>query len=301
MGISGWTAGAFTFVGLAGSALMTLSLRALVYEEATLWGASLGLVTIWACLHLLASRSRFWATVAVLAAALSMSARPTVGIGAVAVVVVVALLRRNWLLLATGPAAAFALYATFMLWKFGALYPPNEHQLDCIQSAKCLALSSGGSTQPKYVLTNLYQYLRPDHLQFVDRFPWIKAPRPRDARITLIGIHKYLGTDAMSSVTTTMPALLALALVGLVTTNWARRWLVLASCTGPLVTCMYYGATQRYLADFVPTLVLGSACGLAYLLSSAHWRTVARTAVVLLGTWSVLVCIALSLWKFNAG
>ncbi|MET0628303.1 MAG: hypothetical protein ABW033_07595 [Acidimicrobiia bacterium] len=53
VGIRGWVAGAFTFVALMGSALMTLSLRALVYEEATIWGASFALVTTWAALRLI--------------------------------------------------------------------------------------------------------------------------------------------------------------------------------------------------------------------------------------------------------
>jgi hypothetical protein len=301
VGIRGWAAGAFTLVGLAGSALMTLSLRALVYEEATLWGVSFALVTTWAALRLLETPSRRWTVLAITAATLSLSARPTVGIGAVAVLGAVAILRRDWVLLVAAPAAALALYGVVMIWKFGAFYPPQDHQINCVKWEKCLTLVRAGSTHPRFIPTNLFQYFRPDLLGFTGSFPWIRAPGGTlNSSITLIGINSYLGTDAMASVTTTMPALLALSFVGLVTASWTRRWLILASCVGPLVTCMYLGATQRYLADFVPTMIIASACGLAYLLSS-RWRVVGGTIIAFLGAWSVIVCIALALWKVRAG
>ncbi|MET0628302.1 MAG: hypothetical protein ABW033_07590 [Acidimicrobiia bacterium] len=212
-----------------------------------------------------------------------------------------AVLRRDWLLCIAAPVAAVGLYAVVMLWKFGALYPPQNHLIGCVKWDKCLTLVKAGSTHPRFIATNLYQYFRPDLLSFTGDFPWIRAPGgPLNSGVKLIGIHSYLGTDAMASVTTTMPALLALSIVGLVKASWTRRWLIVASSIGPLVTCMYLGATQRYLADFVPTLIIASACGLAYLLSS-RWRVIGGTIIAVLGAWSVIVCVALALWKITTG
>jgi hypothetical protein len=131
--------------------------------------------------------------------------------------------------------------------------------------------AAGGSLQPKFIPANLFQYLRPDHLRFKAHFPFIYAPTPGDAPISLIGIHRYLATDAMSSVSATMPALLTTSIIGFVVARQDRRWLILASCVGPLVTCMYFGATQRYLGDFVPTLIIAGACGVAHF-SISPWR-----------------------------
>ena len=295
IGLDGWVAAAFTFVGLVGSALVTLSERTLAYEEATLWGASLLLLTIWAALHLLEAPSRRWALVAVSAATFGILARPTTGMAAVAVVFAVAVLRRTWWLL-LGCLAAVGAYAFFSLWKFGALYPPFTHHRTCARQPECLVLAQNGSMQPKYFPTNFVQYFRPDLLRFEDHFPWIGAPRYQDAPIRLIGVSAYLGTDRMSSVTATMPALLALSVVGFATTFWQRRWLILASCVGPLLTCMFFGATKRYLADFVPTLILAGACGLRYMLAS-RWRRVSSIVIVVLAGWSIIVCVALAFQK----
>jgi hypothetical protein len=293
--IYGWMAGAFTFVGLAGSALMLLGERALVYEEATLWAACFALVTIWAGLHLLETRTVRWAVIAGTAATLALSARPTSGLAACAVILAVAVLRRMWWLLIGTAVAALGLYASISLWKYGALYPPQGKQIDCAAWPKCYSMqAAGGSSQPKFIPTNVFQYLRPDHLRFGAQFPFIYAPTPGDAPIRLIGIHRYLGTDAMSSVSATMPALLTTSIVGFVVARQDRRWLILASCVGPLVTCMYFGATQRYLADFVPTLIVASACGVAYLLTS-RWRRVSYLILAAFSVWSIIVCIALAL------
>jgi hypothetical protein len=294
LGIYGWTAGAFTFVGLAGSALMLVGERALVYEEATLWAACFALVTIWAGLHLLETRTVRWAVIAATAATLALSARPTSGIAACAVILAVAVLSRMWWLLIGTAVVALGLYASISLWKYGALYPPQGKQIACAAWPKCYSLqAAGGSLQPKFIPTNLLQYLRPDHLRFAAHFPFIYAPTPHDAPIRLIGIHRYLETDAMSSVSATMPALLTTSIVGFVVARQDRRWLILASCVGPLVTCMYFGATQRYLGDFVPTLIIASACGVAYLLTS-RWRRVSCLLLATLAVWSIIVCIALA-------
>jgi hypothetical protein len=296
--IHGWIAGAFTFVGLAGSGLMLLAERALVYEEASLWGVSFALVTIWAALHLLEEWSWRWALIAAAAATFALSARPTMGIAACAVVFAVTVLRRMWWLLIGTGVAALGLYVTFSLWKFGALYPPMNKQLDCVASAKCFALQARGSLQPKFILTNLVQYLRPDHLRFSWSFPFIRAPQPHAAPVALIAVDGYYGVESMSSISAAMPALLATSIVGFVVAEWDRRWLILASCAGPLVTCMFFGAGERYLADFVPTLIIASACGLAYLLTS-RWRRVSFIVLTALSAWSVIVCVTLALALWN--
>jgi hypothetical protein len=298
VGLKGWLGAGFTFLALTGSALMMLSSRALLYEEATIWGASFALVTIFAALHFLESPSTRWAIIAIAAAALAISARPTAGIGAIAVIIAAALLRRSWWVLAGALVVPVGMYAAFMLWKFGALYPPQTHQLDCITQPTCLTLVRQGSTQMKFIPTNVVQYFRPDLLRFGGHFPWIQAPDPQSAPVKLIGIDLYLGTDRMSSVTVTMPLLLLLSVVGVVSTTWPRRWLILASCAGPLVTCMYLGATQRYLADFVPVLTLAGACGGASL-RTVRWRPVYSVVIAALATWSVLVCTALAVWMWS--
>jgi hypothetical protein len=292
VGLKGWLAPGFTFITLTGSALMLLSARALVYEEAVLWGASFALVSILAALHLLESPSKRWAIVAISAPALALLARPAAGIGAVAVVFAVVLIRRAWWVLAGVLIASISLYSAFMLWKFGAFEPPFTHQLDCSMNPKCMAVARD-SFGPQYIPTNVVQYFRPDLLRFAGHFPWIVAPSPKDAPVKLIGVNNYFGTEQMSSVTLTMPLLLLLSFVGIAVTSWSRRWLIIASCAGPVATCMWVGATQRYLADFVPTLILAGAYGVGYL-RTLKWRPAFSIVIVTLGTWSVLFCMALA-------
>jgi hypothetical protein len=297
VGLDGWLAAGFTFVALAGSALMPLSARALVYEEAVLWGAAFALVTILATLHLLESPSTAWAIVAISATTLAFAARPTAGIGALAVVAVVAVRRRLWWVLGGAAVAAVGTYSAFMLWKFGQLYPPQDRLVLCAQDPRCLDLVREGSTHPKFIPTNVVHYFRPDLLGFVDHFPWLEAPDPKDAPVRLIGVDGYLATDRMPSITVSMPLLLLLSLVGIAAAAWERRWLILASCAAPLATCMYLGATQRYLADFVPAMTLAGACGVAYL-KTVRWRPGFTIVLAALGIWSVSVSLALAVWSW---
>ena len=175
--------------------------------------------------------------------------------------------------------------------------PPQDQHVACARDPLCLDLARETSTHPKFIPTSVVHYFRPDRLGFMDHFPWLEAPDPKDAPARLIGVEGYIAADRMTSITVSMPLLLLLSLVGTAAAGWERRWLILASCATPLVTCMYFGATQRYLADFVPALALASACGVASV-KTLRWRPGVIIVLAALGIWSVSVSLALAVWSW---
>lgn len=194
----------------------------------------------------------------------------------------------RWLRCPAVPAAAsvlsvlvpVGLYASVNMVKFGSLFRlPMDRQVYISQArpSRVAALADNGGSLfgLKFVPTNLLHYLRPDAFDLDRLFPFITAPgRPP----TVIGNVTFDGLTPTSSLTVTMPLFVLLAAVGLVVVARGRpgpstegpgplRSLVLGGFAATLAGLSIAYNTQRYHADFLPLLVVGSLAGLHHLLA----------------------------------
>lgn len=154
--------------------------------------------------------------------------------------------------------------------------PPLERQvLSHVAASRkaALAANPGGLFGMKFVPTTLLAYLRPDAVGAGRAFPFVSTP---DGRPTVIGNLRFDTLEPSLSATTSMLLFCLLSLVALVglLRPPSRRPLFAVFVTSSVglagaLTLAY--VTTRYLADFLPTLVLGAAAGLQLL--------VGRTAV----------------------
>ncbi len=294
---------------LAGSPTMFLIARPDMYEEAILWGVAACLVAFWAVLRLLESPTGWWAALAVLAAAFAMLSRATVGGGALLAVVAAGLVVvvqdparwRRAVALAGGVVLGFGAFCLVNYLKFDRLVnaPPNANYL--ANPKRLAVLRHGGNNGLRYVPTNLVQYFRPDTVHFLGSFPWVTFRMPTYAPVLNIG-HVHFDTfELPTSVTATTPVLTVLALIGTIAV--LRRPSILlvplgAGIAAVVATASFFGEAPRYLADFVPWLVVGGCCGLAVLLAWSprrRWLKPALAVVAAAGVvWSVYVSAALA-------
>jgi hypothetical protein len=262
-------------VAVLGSASLQLSVRSYMYEEAILWGVAFGLSCFWALLRLVESSRPIFAVLAVAAAIGALGSRQTIGIGCVVAVAgyAVVLWRRSRglsLTLAAGSFAAVVSYALVNELKFHTIFTvPLEHHIVIRTQPARLALVRAGAIAPRYVPTNLIQYLRPDTLHFTGSFPWVDFRMPRYAAILNIGGVRFDGLFPNASITSTMPLLVVLAFVGVLASfrsDRSRLVLIGAGAVAVVLTLGFFGEIERYLADFVPVLAVGAALALPSLL-----------------------------------
>jgi hypothetical protein len=214
-------------------------------------------------------------------------------------------------------AIAVALYASVNYMKFGSLFSiPWTAQVQARHgSALRAGLAANGNSflGLKFVPTALLQYFRPDALRTSRLFPFVAFPPPA----TVIGHVLYVGRTWASSVTTTMPVVVIAGVVGLwVVFHPVRRSRhgsrptraelallripILGAAVGIVGSLEIAFTAQRYLADWMPLLVLAGLAGLFVVVqrtrSMARW---ARRTVVgvgcLLAVVGVLTNLALSI------
>ncbi len=301
--------GVFLFAVLAASPNVFLTARPDVYEEAILWGVAGSLVTFWALLRLFETSRWRWAAVAVLAAVFAVLSRPTVGGAAllavgISAVVLVARDRSRWptaASLAGGAGLGLAAMGAVNYLKFHRLVnaPSNVNYL--AQPRRLTALERGGTLGVRYLPTNLVQYLRPDTLHLGRAFPWVTFRMTQYAPVLHIGHVHFDTLELPASITATTPILLVLAVVGTVAA--LRRPSVLliplgAGVVGVLLIAGFFAETPRYLAEFLPFLVVGSAIGLAVVVRWAprrRWLKSSLCALAVLAlVWSAFVSCALA-------
>jgi hypothetical protein len=326
-------AGVTAFVLGTGTTVVFLGVGAYVYHEAILWGVALAFAAFEA---ILAWIERPRTTVLVAAAVLTLLAllsRLAVGIGpaaALALLAVAVAVTRIWpgarratarLGLCTdglgwgvvgGLAAAvlvpLAVYAAFNVAKFGTLFSvPYDHQAAnaLVPERKAiLAANNGTLVNVKALPTNLWQYVRPDAFRLDGAWPWVRLPTSRP---TVIGDLRYDMLDFTSSVTATMPLLFILAIGGIVAMVKAKARSTIAtlgSLDVPMLgaacaavpTLVFVYITERYMADFLPVLVLPALAALhafaAWARSPAAKRGWVVATSVVLGVLAVWGCIA---------
>ncbi|MCU1427450.1 MAG: hypothetical protein JWL83_1450 [Actinomycetia bacterium] len=327
-----WAVGAFTFVIGGGSVLTFLASRAIVYHEALMWatafglastsyllrwfrdGRGLALAATFATLALL-SRPSGGGLAPVVALAVVFAGRlaepalrryarvPRVVRGAVHAVTPPQARRASvWGLLAA-VAVPVALYAYVNVARFGVLNPPVAQQLYSAVDAnrKEVLAKVGGLFSARYVPTTALQFLRPDAFDPSRLFPFVTFR----SGSKIIGNVPFDTIDFSSSLTTTMPLLMVLAVVGVVAVARRRRDNTrdLAVLRAPMIGAFAGGAitltigfiTHRYLADFLPFVALAALVGLYTVIGRAPaWRGVGArrllagglVALGALGTWA---------------
>jgi hypothetical protein len=308
-------------VVLAGPPLWLAS-AAVVYHEAILWGLALTLATLDAAARWMLRPTPGRLVLIGVLGVLAVSSRQTLGLGlvaglgAVAVVAWTARLRRRaqrsvdplpgvrpgGLLLVCGVLVIVA--ALPNLARFGdPLGPPIDRQIasSTFDDRKAFLEANGDNWfGPQFVPTTLLQYSRPDAFDLRGSFPWLDFPA---AGPTVVGDVTFDDLEWSSSVPVTMPVLVVLAIPGaawLVGTARRRNgpgvgllllWVGTGVGAAGAIAIGYIA--HRYLADFMPLVLLPALVGFHVLLRAAPTarrgrRGAAAVALVLLlavGVW----------------
>lgn len=324
-----WISGALALVFGSGSILLFLASHAFVYHEAILWAVAFSLAAYDQMVAYVERPTPGRVVGAATFATLAVLTRFSVGLGAVAALLVLGLweafrwrrvrpedpmtLRPAAACLLTG-VLSLSLYAYVNEAKFGTLFsiPVKAQAYNGFNAGRREALRANGGTLfgPQFLPTTLLQYARPDALRVGRLFPWFRYPPLAD----VIGDVRFDLVDRSSSVPASMPLLTVLALVGAVAiVRPPRRTPQLAAFRIPLLgaavgsggvlTIAY--VTQRYLGDVFPVLALGAVVAAPVLGSalagrSRRARAGVLTALATLALLSVAANIALTLWSQRA-
>ncbi len=213
-------------------------------------------------------------------------------------------------------AAALGVYLLVNYMKFGTLYSiPWRAQValkSYPQVRAALAANGGSLLGLKFVPTALLQYLRPDAIRGTGLFPFIGFP----PAATVLGHVVYEYRNPASSVTSTMPAFLVAGAVGV----WSAfrrprrgqsgrrtpggvallRVPLLGALVGTFGSLEIAYIAERYLADWMPLLVLAALVGVAVLVERGpRMRPWARRTILaagcLLAVFGVVVNLTLSI------
>ncbi len=272
--------GALIATVLSGSVFIYLASTPLVYEEDVAWGVATTLAALLALLMVLerpTSRRVLVAGVAILAANL---ARTPLGwacvIGAILASGWFASGRggpanRRWWLPVLASGAVPLLVNMYVTWaKFGepiglpfasqVWTQIDQHRRDY------LAANGGRSFRLAFVPTDFITYFRLDGIRLTRVYPYITLPAgpPR-----IFGKAVFDHTYRTASVTASMPLLSILTIWGVISTFFQRKvarpvlWILLVAAGAGVSAVLAVGyIANRYLADFMPVLCLGSALGI---------------------------------------
>ncbi len=316
---------AFTFVVGTGSVLVFLGSNLVVFHEAEIWGVAWAIGALELVIAFTVTLRPRLLVLASLVTLLALFSRAATGAGplaALGLLLLVALigrghrifgiddgpaLRRMALPLAIAVLVPVGLYVALNLVKFGTpLSLPFDHQLITAFNATHRAVlqrNHGTLVGSQFVPTSVLQYFRPDAIHFTASFPWVTFPNPA----TIVGGARFDQVMPASSVPASMPLLSVAGLLGLAGIVTAPRHApklaalrapALGAAAACVVTVAFGFIANRYLADFVPLLVLSALAGIYLLIS---W-TVSRPhgAAVRLAWVAVAGLAVLSVW-FSTG
>jgi hypothetical protein len=332
-GVEELLAGVTAFILGAGTTVVFVGIGAYVYHEAIMWGVALAFAAFAAILAWIERPRTGTLVAAAVLTMLSLLSRLAVGIGpaaALALLAVAVAVARIWPR-ARGATARFglatdelgwkvvgwlsaavlvplAVYAAFNVAKFGTLFSvPYEHQAANAvvpERAAILAANNGTLVNVSALPTNLWQYLRPDAVRLDGAWPWVRLPTWRP---TVFGDVRYDMLDFTSSVTATMPLLFVLAIGGVVAmirtkarsavaTLGSLDLPVLGAACAAIPSLVFVYITERYMADFLPLLVLPALAAFHVFVRWARSSTANRRWVVagsvVLGALALWSCVA---------
>jgi len=271
-----------------GSTLSYLAARPIVYHEAITWGVALTIAALWWIVGVADRPTAGRIVGAGTFTLLAVMSRSTLGMGAVVALGLVAAMRiahrstrRQWRTTIAVAAAAVVPMLGHVILNYAKFHTPfglpMETQVYTTLSPErqaMLAANGGQYFRAAFLPTNLWQYLRPDALRLDRLFPFVGLPAhpPR-----VLGSLVYDEAFRSSSVPASMPLLFVLGVGGLVTAFRPRspgrvaavRAPLIGAAVGTLGVLTIGYLANRYLADFLPLLVLAAAVG-----SAEMWRRV---------------------------
>lgn len=299
-----WVGGVFVAaVGLA-SPLLFLGARALVYHEAIAWGVAFTLLTFELAFSWWERQTTPALVFMAIAAVAAFNSRSSVGLGAAIGVFLLVigslrrLSRRQLAAAALAVVAPFLLYSAVNIGRFGhpvriPWYAQGINRFDP-HRVEMLNRNNGTTQGPQFVPTTAADYLRPDGIRLQRLFPWITF---RDST-HVFGAVEFDVLDRASSIESEATALCVLAAIGFAAVLRKRRhdawpWalLLLAGVAGIGPTLALGFTANRYLADFLPPLVVAAAIGTWWLRD----RRVLRAAIGVLAVVNVGIVGALTL------
>ena len=277
--------GLLVFSVLAGSVLMSLASLPWVYSEDEAWSVALTIGSLFALLGLIERPSWSRLTTCGVLVLLTNSNRGTTGYACLLGTFLVAAWfalgrggpeRKRWALplfavgvvvLVIGCAIDLAKFSQF----FG--YPSSEQVL--FRTYQQNRVNGGKRFSPHFLPSTLDAYLSPLNLRVTSVFPFLSLP----AIPSQLTAHTQLfNRGSTASVPASMPLLFGAGVWGVITTLRPGRTMMVralrllffpaAICAGAML--IYGSIFERFLADFMPLLVLASVVGVVDL-----WRLLA--------------------------
>ena len=297
---------------LGGSVLVDLAASPWVYSEDIAWSVALTVGSLFALLGVLEAPS--WprvtgAGVLILCATLN---RGSTGYACVLGALLAAAWlgagrsgrenRRWWWPVLLAGAIPLVVGAAVSMAKFGVPFGLPLH--DQVDFNRYLTHIKGSYFSARYVPTTVATYLGVDGVHLSWAFPFITLPlHPAHP----VGGVPLFGTQAVTSVPESMPLLLLFALWGLVAAFRRRTVLNTRTTVVPLLAAatpcgaiLIFGyLDNRFLGDFVPFLVVGSAIGMVDLWrrlqgSGQRVRAAVVAVLVVLGLFGVVANTAMA-------
>ena len=280
---------------LGGSVLVVLAANPYVYSEDLAWSVALTVGSFFALLGVAErpSTGRVVASGALVIAA--YNTRATTGlacaVGALLISVWFALGRegtqnRRWWLSMLGVGLVPIVIGCAINWaKFGQLF---GFKLSDQISAFIYDRGNVKDFSLSYLPTTIQAYFQPRGLQLSAVFPYITMPPEVHANSGIV-------TDPTASLPASMPLLFLLGAWGTVCAlrpgspgkMSAVRILLVAAAVGGSVVMVFAWILERYLADFLPLLIIAAAVGFVDVWRRLEWRP-RRARVLVLALLSVL-------------
>ena len=298
------TLGVFIATIMGGSVLVSLAANPYVYSEDFAWSVALTTGSFFALLGVLErpSSGRIVATAVLVLAA--YNTRATTGLScAIGALLVAAWFavgregaqnRRWWLPMLTIGLVPIMIGCAINYSKFGLLFGFKT-------SEQIAAQYFGGRERPPtvkdfslgYLPTTIQGYLRPIGVQIDDVFPYITMPQEIRTNATVV-------IDPTASLPASMPLMFLLGIWGTVCALMPRlpgrmsaiRLMLIAAAVGGGALLLFGYVIERYLADFLPYLILAGAVGVVDVWrrierNQRSTRTLVSAVIAILGLFSI--------------
>ena len=273
----GLSYGTLVFSILAGSVLVSLASTPNAYCEDEAWGVALACGSLFALLGVVERPSWGRVTACGLLVLLTNLNRATTGYACVLGTLLVAAWfflgragphRRRWALPVLGAALIpLVVGCTIDYAKFDVLFgfPASEQLLYKVYGFS--HINGGKHFSLHFLPATLQGYLSPGNLRFTRVFPYLTFP---ELSTRLVAHTRLFNRGSTSSLPASMPLLFGLGLWGTITTFGPHRPMVIRSLRILILTAaasggamLIYGTIyERFLADFMPLLILASSVGM---------------------------------------
>ena len=304
--------GVFVASVMGGSTVIFLAASPNVYAEDLAWSVAVTIGSLFALCGVLERPSRGRVAVSgLLILAASLTRAPTGYACVIAAVLVAGWFalgrggaehRRWWLPVLAAGLVPFAIGCVVNMAKFGVPVglPINEGT-----AFKVLHGPNGGHEfSVRFLPSTLYAYLRPNGVRFTTAFPFVTMPSTVATGVWGVSVYG----NRTASLTASMPLFFLLGAWGVISAFRPRpsaafraiRILLVAAALGAGAVLVFGWIYDRYLADFLPFLVLGAALGLVDVWRrldghSRRLRMLALSAVAALGLYGAVANIGMAL------